>query len=476
MDICASLAPLLAGVSAAGGPPGMLVGAIFAMVGQILSFFAPKSESLTSQIETLLRKLQAEEVEQKIRAVHTNITNYAFALRNATERISTALDLPVSAALDLPVSAALDLPGLQIMVIIQIIKDVNLIEGNTIRDFWQVTGWLMEKANHNQDKWPIILAAVCRAYSDLLVTVITLLSLVSTDKMRARFDEAEKLPAEQKHEVQKQLTKLLALAIARLLQYGTCNGTQLKTLKQLTSAAQNRGMLWYIGSGDGPLYAGTNIWQGDFKRLADAAKRLAVAVSRKDIGEPDPHYHVFLLEKDRTYYKDISSPYKSQGLFDELKCDQSPLYGLSDIWVGTPVTIKNEVYFYAAKGTEICGYVLGENKEVRFVWNKKDFKSKVVSVRVVHNPKSFVDDPDENTQLPSVLKGIDYLIYGGLENSQDIYVASEKKVRYVPSPWLSYSGLGVDQHHLWVFGSTGFACATHASVMRCLENGKIPDG
>ena len=53
MDICASLAPLLAGVSAAGGPPGMLVGAIFAMVGQILSFFAPKSESLTSQIETL---------------------------------------------------------------------------------------------------------------------------------------------------------------------------------------------------------------------------------------------------------------------------------------------------------------------------------------------------------------------------------------------------------------------------------------
>jgi hypothetical protein len=41
---------------------------------------------------------------------------------------------------------------------------------------------------------------VCQAYTDLLVTVITLLSLVSTDKMMTRFDEAEKLPAEQKYE------------------------------------------------------------------------------------------------------------------------------------------------------------------------------------------------------------------------------------------------------------------------------------
>ena len=210
MDICASLAPLLGGLSAAGGPPGMLVGAIFAMVGQILSFFAPKSESLTSQIETLLRKLQAEEVAQKIKAVHKNITNYASALRNATGRISVALDQP----------------GLQIRVIIQILRDLNPIEGPTITNYWQVTEWLEEEHNQSQDQWPTILAAVCQAYTDLLVTVITLLSLVSTDKMRAQFDEAEKLPPEQKHEVQKQLTKLLALATTRLIEYGAVNATQ----------------------------------------------------------------------------------------------------------------------------------------------------------------------------------------------------------------------------------------------------------
>jgi hypothetical protein len=461
MDICASLAPLLGGLSAAGGPPGMLVGAIFAMVGQILSFFAPKSESLTSQIETLMRKLQAEKVAQKIKAVHKNITNYASALRNATGRISTALDQP----------------GLQIRIIKNIIKDVNPIEGNIITDYWEVTEWLMDEANQNQDQWPTILAAVCQAYTDLLVTVITLLSLVSTDKMRAQFDEAEKLPADEKKEVKGQLTGLRALAITRLIEYGACNETHRRTLKRLMSAAQNRGMLWYIGFEKGPLYAGTNIRQGRFENLASESKRLAVAVSRKDMGSPNPLYHVFLLEPGadpygRIYYKDVSAPYKNQGYFQELKCDGSSIHDLSDIWTATPVAIKNEVCFYGAKGTEIHGYVLDENKKVRSTYNKKAIKSKVVSVRVVHNPESFVDDPDENAQLPSVLKGINYFVYGGLQNSSEIYTDAGGEEGYVRSPWPSYSGLGVDQHYLWVFRSSGFACATHASVMRCLK-GKI---
>jgi hypothetical protein len=461
MDICASLAPLLGGLSAAGGPPGMLVGAIFAMVGQILSFFAPKSESLTSQIETLMRKLQAEEVAQQIKAAHKMITNYASALRIATGRISTALDQP----------------GLQIQIIKNIIKDVNPIEGNAIRDIWQVTEWLMDEANQNQDQWPTILAAVCQAYTDLLVTVITLLSLVSTDKMRAQFDEAEKLPADEKKEVKGQLTGLRALAITRLIEYGACNETHRRTLKRLMSAAQNRGMLWYIGFEKGPLYAGTNIRQGRFENLASESKRLAVAVSRKDMGSPNPLYHVFLLEPGadpygRIYYKDVSAPYKNQGYFQELKCDGSSIHDLSDIWTATPVAIKNEVCFYGAKGTEIHGYVLDENKKVRSTYNKKAIKSKVVSVRVVHNPESFVDDPDENAQLPSVLKGINYFVYGGLQNSSEIYTDAGGEEGYVRSPWPSYSGLGVDQHYLWVFRSSGFACATHASVMRCLK-GKI---
>ena len=43
----------------------------------------------------------------------------------------------------------------------------------------------------------------------------------------------------------------------------------------------------------------------------------------------------------------------------------------------------------------------------------------------------------------------------------------------MPSPWSTYSGVEVDPYYLWVFGPTGFACATHASVIKCLQK-KIP--
>src|SRR5580704_9136899 len=57
---------------------------------------------------------------------------------------------------------------------------------------------------------------------------------------------------------------------------------ELKIVEGLS--AQNRGMLWYNGFGKGPLYAGTNIRQGRFEKLAYESKRMAVAVSRKDLG------------------------------------------------------------------------------------------------------------------------------------------------------------------------------------------------
>src|SRR5262245_30344941 len=74
MDMCATLAPLLASLSAAGGPPGMVVGAIFSMIGQILSFFAPKSESLSSQIQKMLAEMRADEKEVTIQSTQNMIT------------------------------------------------------------------------------------------------------------------------------------------------------------------------------------------------------------------------------------------------------------------------------------------------------------------------------------------------------------------------------------------------------------------
>jgi hypothetical protein len=43
----------------------------------------------------------------------------------------------------------------------------------------------------------------------------------------------------------------------------------------------------------------------------------------------------------------------------------------------------------------------------------------------------------------------------------------------VPEGWGGYNGIEVDPYYLWVFGPSGIACATHASVIKCRQ-GKIP--
>jgi hypothetical protein len=74
MDIFASLSPFLGGLAAGGGPPGMLVGAVFSMVGEILRFFGPKPKSLSEKINSALQKLQAEDAEMNILAFRDNVT------------------------------------------------------------------------------------------------------------------------------------------------------------------------------------------------------------------------------------------------------------------------------------------------------------------------------------------------------------------------------------------------------------------
>lgn len=466
MDICASLAPMLGALSAAGGPPGMLVGAIFAMIGQILSLFAPKSESLTAQIAKLLRELRAEEIAQKIKAVHTNITNYASSLKKVTGRIEKALDKP----------------GLQIKVITQIIKDFNPIDGPTMTRFWEVVEWLQEQKNQDQDQWLIILAGMCQAYTDLLVTVVTIMSLISTDLMRKRFDEAETLPEADKRGVQDALTELLSVGITRLVQYGACSDAQLKYLRRVVPAARDRGMLWQIDQArQKHLWAGTNIRKGEFAYLGGEQKRIAVALTSEDINVPSPTYHILGLEPwidegwrgyDRTYHGVVKPPYKTIESV-ELSCDGFSLHALTDIWAtpGAAHNDKTDVLFYSAKDKDIRGFILSKDNKVRQSGYARVVKSKAISVRVVHHPCSVEDDPDADPEVSGLAK-IDFITYGGLEFSPEVYVDAAGKQGYVRSPWESYSGYGgvrVDQRYLWIYRPDALACATHASVMRCLK-------
>jgi hypothetical protein len=81
MDMCASLIPVFASVASAAGPAGALIGALFSVVGQILSFFAPKQPSLKEQIEKMLDHQQSETQIIALGAFAHSVSSYTHSLR-----------------------------------------------------------------------------------------------------------------------------------------------------------------------------------------------------------------------------------------------------------------------------------------------------------------------------------------------------------------------------------------------------------
>lgn len=465
MDICASVTPLIAGLSAAGGPPGMIVGAIFSMFSQILSIFAPAAKSLSDQINGVLTTLKADDNEQKIGAVQDDIRTYTIALRRAMLETNNLLDGPKSTdrqfAEDMATKAGV------------LATTVGSLNPNAITSLWEVARWLREGKNQGEDKWPLVLAAWCQAYSDLLFTAALVRVLANTDGMRRRFDEAGSLKRTDRTKLEDALRNVRIHASAMLIKQEATATVAGEHLRNLIRPAQDRGLLWQIDASSG-LFGGSQIQRGKFAPLGAQGKKVAVAASEQDLETSIPTYHVFHLEpgKDGRLYHGLSTyPYKTAPEWHDLG---ETVKGLTDIWATTGAGLDpKEIYFHGTKGTDIIGYVLDKDGKVRDGNYRLTLKSEAIAVRVVRDPSWRTDDPDLDPAGPG-LQGQPYLLYGGCAASEDVFVATEAEGSgYVPSPWTHYRGLGVDDTYLWVFGSGGFACATHASVMRCLKK-EIP--
>jgi hypothetical protein len=94
----------------------------------------------------------------------------------------------------------------------------------------------------------------------------------------------------------------------------------------------------------------------------------------------------------------------------------------------------------------------------------------LTQVRVVTRSATLPDDPDKSEMPDRALKGVP-IIYGTLKDSKDIFVWLEDRslAGREPIPMDVYSGIAVDSYFLWMYGRDGFACATHASVMICIN-------
>lgn len=91
MDVCASIIPVFAAFASAAGPAGALVGALFSVVGQILSYFAPKQPSVTDKIKEMLDHVQSEAEIERITAFGSAVAVYTDGLNrkaNGEHRMS----------------------------------------------------------------------------------------------------------------------------------------------------------------------------------------------------------------------------------------------------------------------------------------------------------------------------------------------------------------------------------------------------
>jgi len=136
------------------------------------------------------------------------------------------------------------------------------------------------------------------------------------------------------------------------------------------------------------------------------------------------------------------------------------------------------------------GHPAGDAKSVRLWKLHKDntfvstgwvpqTNSTVIGVRAVTPPPMpLLDDPDSDGLPPGdpLVSGISHsgsIVYAAMERTPEIAVMNDKfGTRYVKITWDHYLGIDIDPYYLWLFLPGFIACATHASVIQCINGGR----
>lgn len=210
MDICATTATFIGGLSAAGGPPGAVVGAIFSMVSMILNLFKPQTPSLTEQIENLLRIIQAEGQLDELRTASADWQVFSTA-------VSTAK------------------PG----NVPYVIGLMNPVTGTPFHLIRHASYWLRNPKNYSQDLWTEILATQCRFYIDVMLTCTLL-----TQKVCSSCSSGTS-------EVGFWSDRAYASMVQAIEQFmfviKSCHPVQMEFLTAIRPLARDKGPVWHIG-------------------------------------------------------------------------------------------------------------------------------------------------------------------------------------------------------------------------------------
>ena len=491
MDICAAGAQMLGSLSAGAGPYGAAFGAVFTLVGQLLTYFGPKQPSLVKQIEAVITALEADARLREIRSYGMVVHEYATTIGRISKTLPKDLKKPLK-TID-------DVRDFQTHLGTHL-KQINASFDNISKLYkkWEIAQWLEDEKCQEQERWPEILGVFCRVYCDSLVANMTLASLYDKELVDQRLKDASNtnpLYADYRDDftlVHKSLMKLRTLAAALPELWDDGNAMMLQFLEKVRPVARNRGLFVHLGTSR-YLYAATgqkirsDSWPDLPIGYGGRGHRFSITVPKEDRGSLKPQYHIFFCEHwfgsdgggmEHGRVKPAPVEISGQGAISADK--------FSDVWAlpAPPPTDerprdKRASFVYAAYDGGTSGYVklfeLNEKNQLTEGGWMPAVKSGVTNVRAVtHPPIPLPDDPDKAGMPPHSLlvRGTDHynsIVYGALRSSSEIYVDQSNERCYVPSPWATYSGIDVDPYYLWVFRPEGFACATHASVISCIQ-------
>jgi hypothetical protein len=428
----------------AGAFIGSCVGSVFSMISNILSFFAPKTESLAEELKKVLEDQKAEDQMSKIYSVHRAFLVYAMSLNKSCSDIERGIRSPSFN------------PNVQQ----KIIAEINFVEGNGITNYWEVVNWLATHQTHHQ--WPVILDGVCSAYSIVLIAVVRLVCIVNSYETFAAYSKADE-------NKKRQFENLADTAAAKLLTFGEATKINLDDLKKLRPAARDWGILWSVAH-DETIHMGLTNPQFNHQGMSAGAVRTSIAVCSKDQTKPYPAYQAYHVAPNAQlwYWRLHFISNNKQFSQDESRYLEKHL---TDVFAttGTSTVTNNLIVWELSNKTKIEAFLRDDHgNQIAPFFSENEIvadgnqKVRLDYVRAVHDPYSYGDDDPAG-----LLARVPFIVYGLCEDGRILVSGRTGRTnRLLPPPISTPKGIGVDQDYVWVFAEKEFACATHASVVR----------
>jgi hypothetical protein len=364
--------------------------------------------------------------------------------------------------------------------------------------FWNTMEYLRDADTQDQEDWPEILAVWCKSYSDMMSAHLTYTGVCGSAELKAREEENEHpLPDSL---VSKDWRKNIRTAIVGLRtvdtmkrdQLTSCNDTALKFLRGIKPVAQNRGTFAVINKyREMCIATGRNMLQvNKFVRPYQHCHNMVLMPPRgKDNNKNTPYdvwtmdyhskgfQHTGLKSGQLAFEQDGKEIYLGSNARErgEYKYNtEGLLFRFLDLTAVPVPGAAKQFTLYATINQEDGGAVEGWSYDAntgKFARSgfKQFYGLRLTQIRAVAEPVLVPGDPDRSSTAIDLL-GTGPIIYAAVKDEPKIFViaGNETIVRTIPIPMSVYSGVAVDSQYVWMYGPHGFACATHASVIRCL--------